>query len=348
MRVTTGICLFLAVALPQAARALPQPCTIHPADGTAENGFAPGNGEHPRTFCSQMAVPASDAGLNCLWGDYFYVDAVGAGFTATGSVTDSPVQVEARADALGLPGDPLDGFPVVDGNVPPPPLFPSFQENFYDRYAYTFYGRYVEETSHHRTVESSFWACTHRDVGVARGYITVDTSGSTPFNPCFTGVNGGPINDPCTDGDPNLRAIGIFAQVSPIAGIGSGADVAPPTPSASRAHFRAWYTDTPTFTVRIDHDVASPSAAHIHLGQPGENGPVVVDLGTPTSPIVVSGISLTGPQVTDLSRNQLYFDIHSPTYPGGEVRGQIYPAQPPIFADGFQSGDTSAWSTTVP
>ncbi len=348
MRVTSRLCLSLIVAFPLAAYAVPAPapCTIHPADSSAENGFGPGAGEFPRTFCSLMDVPVSDNGLNCLWGDYYYVDEVGAAFTSTSAEPISLVHIEADANFVGLPGASLDGLPPAPGTVPSPPAFPAQEDLSFPRY--TFYGRYFQGTAHSHTDEPNFWGCTHQDDGVARGYITVDHTLATPINPCYTGINGGPITDPCTDGDSNLRAIGITASVSPIGGLGNGAQVEPPTPSSAHARLQAWYTSTPTFTFRIYHDVASPTAAHIHVGRPGENGPVVIDLGTPTSPILVSNVSLTGQQLVDLSQNNLYFDIESALYPDGEVRGQIFPAQPPVFEDGFESGDTVAWSDTVP
>ena len=39
---------------------------------------------------------------------------------------------------------------------------------------------------------------------------------------------------------------------------------------------------------------------------------------------------------------------HSDTHPSGEIRGQIGSAGDFIFEDGFESGDTTAWSNTVP
>jgi hypothetical protein len=73
------------------------------------------------------------------------------------------------------------------------------------------------------------------------------------------------------------------------------------------------------------------TVAHIHQGAVGVNGPVVIDIasaftltnggtaGTMTNVI----FAITAPQVTALEAGLLYFNIHTSTFPGGEIRGQI-------------------------
>ncbi|MCF6285631.1 MAG: CHRD domain-containing protein, partial [Candidatus Hydrogenedentes bacterium] len=73
----------------------------------------------------------------------------------------------------------------------------------------------------------------------------------------------------------------------------------------------------------VEHDVADPTAAHIHVGMPGEDGPVLIDLGDPTSPIE---LELTAEQVEMLFENEeagLYINIHSTEFPDGEIRGAL-------------------------
>ncbi len=77
-----------------------------------------------------------------------------------------------------------------------------------------------------------------------------------------------------------------------------------------------------SFDLTITHDVANPTMAHIHLGLPGTNGPVVFDLGSPASPIVVTW-NLAPGDVSDLLAGELYVNIHSTEEPAGEIRGQI-------------------------
>lgn len=75
--------------------------------------------------------------------------------------------------------------------------------------------------------------------------------------------------------------------------------------------------------------------AHFHLGAPGVNGPVKVDLGTfdvfggasaigKTSGIFVGGkTALSSADAADLLAGNWYINIHTANFPGGEIRGQI-------------------------
>jgi len=68
-------------------------------------------------------------------------------------------------------------------------------------------------------------------------------------------------------------------------------------------------------------------AAHIHMGEIGANGPVIVPLHT-TAPNVWSvpkGAKLTDMQMAAFKRGDLYVNVHTAAHRGGEVRGQIIP-----------------------
>ncbi|TLV02482.1 CHRD domain-containing protein [Dyadobacter luticola] len=66
-----------------------------------------------------------------------------------------------------------------------------------------------------------------------------------------------------------------------------------------------------------------PTAGHIHTGAAGTNGPVTIPfLSVATSPIVYE-VALTDAQVTALQTGNLYTNLHTPMYPGGEIRGQL-------------------------
>ncbi len=76
---------------------------------------------------------------------------------------------------------------------------------------------------------------------------------------------------------------------------------------------------------------ANASAGHIHGPAPaGVNGPIIFNLNPPA---VMAGIitpqtfAVTPQQVADLKAGLWYFNIHTSTFPGGETRGQIAPAQ---------------------
>ncbi|HYD58329.1 MAG TPA: CHRD domain-containing protein [Burkholderiales bacterium] len=66
--------------------------------------------------------------------------------------------------------------------------------------------------------------------------------------------------------------------------------------------------------------------AHIHRGAKGQNGPVVVPLvkngDTYSAP---PGAKLNEAQLKDFRAGNLYVNVHSDRYKGGEVRGQLNP-----------------------
>lgn len=69
--------------------------------------------------------------------------------------------------------------------------------------------------------------------------------------------------------------------------------------------------------------------AHIHNGIAGTNGPIIVNFvhsGTdPNRWDAEAGAALTADQVNALLAGQLYVNVHSVAFPGGEIRGQIRP-----------------------
>jgi hypothetical protein len=121
-----------------------------------------------------------------------------------------------------------------------------------------------------------------------------------------------------------LAAPAVFAQTVFEFDL-DGAQAVPPTGSEARGTAVGILNAGETsFDLEITHDVADPTAAHIHLGAPGAGGPIVFDLGSPASPIVVTWNPSPG-EVADLLDGDLYVNIHSTVEPGGEIRGQIVP-----------------------
>jgi CHRD domain len=98
------------------------------------------------------------------------------------------------------------------------------------------------------------------------------------------------------------------------------------------------------------------SAMHFHLAPAGMNGGVIFGLISPnhdTDDLVIdpvagtlSGIWDAADSVSladfldDLEAENLYLNVHTAAFPSGAIRGQVLPV---IFADGFESGDTSRW-----
>jgi CHRD domain len=106
----------------------------------------------------------------------------------------------------------------------------------------------------------------------------------------------------------------------------SGANEVPANAStASGAATVTFNNDTKILTLTATFTGFTPSAAHIHNGAVGANGPVVFPLGTApfTSPVNLTTVALTTAQETDLKANNYYVNFHSTTFPGGEIRGQL-------------------------
>lgn len=82
--------------------------------------------------------------------------------------------------------------------------------------------------------------------------------------------------------------------------------------------------DSSELSLFVVHDVAGASDAHVHLGAPCVTGGIVFGFSSPASPIHESW-SLTPTDVADLFNGDLYVNIHSGSFPAGEIRGQIVP-----------------------
>jgi hypothetical protein len=69
------------------------------------------------------------------------------------------------------------------------------------------------------------------------------------------------------------------------------------------------------------------TAAHVHQAPVGQNGPVIVTLVRTGNDVwaVPVGTALTDAQYQAYLAGQLYVNVHSDAYKGGEIRAQINP-----------------------
>ncbi len=75
--------------------------------------------------------------------------------------------------------------------------------------------------------------------------------------------------------------------------------------------------------------IGTPSAMHFHgPALPGLGAGVVVGTGVAGPPVVGSAV-LTGAQETDILAGLWYLNLHTTTFGGGEIRGQVSVASPP-------------------
>jgi trimeric autotransporter adhesin len=126
----------------------------------------------------------------------------------------------------------------------------------------------------------------------------------------------------------------------------SGAEEVPAvlTPASGRAVMV--YDDESNqlyYRVTVD-DITDITMAHIHVGLAGVNGPVVFPLfpngGASFSPdeSISGSLILDDAQASELLAGNYYVNVHTTTYPGGEIRGQLEQFIPPARFSARLSG----------
>jgi hypothetical protein len=101
------------------------------------------------------------------------------------------------------------------------------------------------------------------------------------------------------------------------------------------------------------HDIGEITMAHIHRGSPGVNGPVVHWLWDPGGVYVPAApldpqnpytneLTLSDDDIFDLLRGDFYVNVHTSTYPAGEIRGQITPKVPSSHFNALMTPDQEA------
>jgi hypothetical protein len=107
----------------------------------------------------------------------------------------------------------------------------------------------------------------------------------------------------------------------------SGAEEVPPVTTSA--------TGTGTISVSADKKVTGTikttgvegTAAHIHIGATGKNGPPAITLtkNADGSWSVPANTTLTDEQFAKYQAGELYVNVHSAANKGGEIRGQVKP-----------------------
>ena len=106
----------------------------------------------------------------------------------------------------------------------------------------------------------------------------------------------------------------------------SGAEEVPPVGTAGSGSGSFRIGDDGAISGSVATKDVPGTMAHIHLGARGKNGPVIVPLvkkGDTYS--VAEGHKLTDAQMKAFKEGNLYVNVHSNKYKGGEVRGQLQP-----------------------
>ncbi len=118
-------------------------------------------------------------------------------------------------------------------------------------------------------------------------------------------------------GQIERQEISLIAQLSRSSSYGGGGS------PATGFGVLTLSADQRNLDIYVEHDVANPNDAHIHIGLPAVAGPIVFPLSGFTSPIIDTWNSLTFTDVSNLLDSLFYVNIHSDEFPTGEIRGQI-------------------------
>lgn len=79
--------------------------------------------------------------------------------------------------------------------------------------------------------------------------------------------------------------------------------------------------------------VGTYSASHFHIAPAGTNGGVAIGFSPTGTNVAVGSATPTTTFVSALMANNVYINIHTSTFPGGEIRGQVpTPGAAALFA----------------
>lgn len=114
------------------------------------------------------------------------------------------------------------------------------------------------------------------------------------------------------------------------------------TPGTGNVQIGVLPTESSLQVLLTVQNLRQVTQAHIHLGMPGENGPIVVwlfnnpqgvDAVQPTTLVSqsFSAANLTGPLagmnlsalIQEMLRGNTYVNVHTIAHPNGEIRGQL-------------------------
>lgn len=112
----------------------------------------------------------------------------------------------------------------------------------------------------------------------------------------------------------------------------SGAQCVPPVETGGAGTADLTYdpaTRLVTWTIPYSGLSSPATMAHFHgPAKAGENGPVVLWLtkqGSPPASPITGSATLTPEQAQQFSAGAWYINVHTQSYPAGEIRGQVTP-----------------------
>jgi len=164
-------------------------------------------------------------------------------------------------------------------------------------------------------------------------FVTADQTGPPGETPCFTGLDGALPTDPCTSGNPNLNAAGLGVNTYTFySRYTSGAQVMGREPLAS------------TWGARYLAPIGGGGRVTDLRLREGLGGPVVCEFFNIPDDFAFS-CPVTPAQSARLVSGGMFVELNN----GGPAQvTRLHSALAFVSTDGFESGDTSAWSSTSP
>jgi hypothetical protein len=104
----------------------------------------------------------------------------------------------------------------------------------------------------------------------------------------------------------------------------AGANEVPPVTTSAGGQGKITIANDGAVSGSVTTTGVAGTAAHIHMGGVGKNGPVIVPLAKNGDTYSVpAGAKLNGEQMNAFKSGDLYVNVHSAEHPGGEIRGQL-------------------------
>lgn len=129
----------------------------------------------------------------------------------------------------------------------------------------------------------------------------------------------------------SLTIASLLAFAVPALGAGwaislSGAQEVPPVNTQAKGAGEITVTPEGMVSGSIMVNGMTPTAAHIHDGASGANGPVLIKLErTEKGFAVPAGAKFTSEQLAKFKAGNTYVNVHSDAFPPGEIRAQLTP-----------------------
>lgn len=107
----------------------------------------------------------------------------------------------------------------------------------------------------------------------------------------------------------------------------SGKDEAPPVTTSASGNGSVKVAADKTVSGSVTIKGMTATAAHIHEGEMGKNGPVVIALTKSGEDkwVVPDGAKFSDAQFESYKAGKLYVNVHSAAHKDGEIRGQLKP-----------------------